>query len=114
MPQNRMALLLLAAAVISLVEIIVYWPDQLVLSISAGIVFIIFLIIGSFARSLGRPAFLVGIWIYVLHTAVLLFLAIAINNGLVLLFKDIVVHAIVLYRLWVGYKHFENEHALAN
>lgn len=100
-------------AAVSLVGVFIYWPDEPALAISSGVVCAIFLAIGIFAFRLHKSAFIAGLVVYALDTCLLLFQAITTDGGFILYIKSIVVHGIILYRLWVAYGHLQDLHSLA-
>jgi hypothetical protein len=90
---------------LSLVEVMLYWASDPLFAISAGMVCAVFLAIGIFAYRLSRTAFYIGTGIYAAQTLLLLYLFFFSDGGFLFWAEPLVIHALIVYRLWVAIGH---------
>jgi hypothetical protein len=70
-------------------------------ALAAGVVVAVFALLGIFAYRKSKAAFLVGMGLYALDT--LLLILVGMNSTVILVAYAVVVHCIVIYRLYVAY-----------
>jgi hypothetical protein len=104
---RRQTLRFFIVAALSLVEVMIYWTSDPMFALSAGIVCGVFLAIGVFAYRLNKVAFYVGTGIYGAQTLYLLYLFFFTDAGFLFWAEPLLIHALIVYRLWVAIGHLE-------
>src|SRR5438067_10666368 len=98
---------------VTLLETFAYMSrGQQTLAMSSAFVCAVFGLIGFFIFRLSKAALLCGIAIYGLNTAMMLFGAMQVEGGVMFLLWPLVVHGIILYRLYRTYGLLSDLHAL--
>jgi hypothetical protein len=108
---QRMSILFFVVAGYSLFEYFTYRGNDSAVAINSLGVFVIFLIIGIFAMRLSRAAFLVAMALYAIDTALLLWWVFGAGGTLLFVAWPLLVHSIILYRLYLTYGMLADLHA---
>lgn len=100
-------------AAISLAEYFIYrGADQDLTAYSALFTATVFMVIGLFAIRLSRGAFLAGLLLYGLDTLGLVYTGLTSDLGIFFVAKPLIVHGIILYRLYASYQLIGDLHDL--
>jgi hypothetical protein len=102
---RRQTIRFFIVATLSFVEVLIYWSSDPLFAFSAGVVCGVFLTIGIFAYRLSRTAFYIGTGIYLLDTLFLFYLAFFTDFGFVFWAEPLIIHSLIVYRLWVAIGH---------
>jgi hypothetical protein len=94
-------------ASLSFIEVLLYWSSDPSFAVSSAIVCGVFLSIGIYAYRLSRTAFYIGTAIYGAQTLFLLYLVFFTDAGFLFWAEPLIIHALIVYRLWVAIGHLE-------
>lgn len=99
---------------ISLVEVFIFRDSSPALAFGALITAVVFLAIGVFAFRMSRTAFLAGMLVYGLDTLQMVYLLLTTDGAMIFYLRPLVVHGIILYRLYRAYGLLTDLHQLEN
>ena len=99
---------------ISLAEFFIYRESSPVMAFGALATALVFLGIGFFAFRMSRAAFLAGMLVYGLDTLQMVFLLLTTDAAMIFYLRPLVVHCIILYRLYRAYGLLTDLHQLEN
>ena len=99
---------------ISLAEFFIFRDSSAVMAYGALATAIVFLGIGVFAFRMSRTAFLAGMLVYGVDTLQMVYLLLTTDAAMIFYLRPLVVHCIILYRLYRAYGLLTDLHQLEN
>lgn len=99
---------------ISLAEFFIFRESSPALAYGSLATAIVFLLIGIFAFRMSRTAFLAGMLVYGVDTLQMVYLMITADEPTIFYLRPLVVHGIILYRLYRAYGLLTDLHQLEN